>query len=77
MRMKEMSQGLPEADGNETKQAVEEGSETDGEYRAINPPAKNVKKTLKKRRKVKEAQLRELQQKESRSEKKKMSDIYR
>jgi nucleolar protein 53 len=77
MRMKELSQGLPEADGNETKQDVEEGNETDSEYRAINPPAKNIKKTLKKRRKMKEAQRRELQQKESHLEKKKISDIYR
>jgi hypothetical protein len=77
MRMKELSQGLPEADGNETKQDVQEGSETECEYRAINPPAKNIKKPLKKRKKLKEAQLRELQQKESRLEKKKISDIYR
>jgi nucleolar protein 53 len=77
MRMKEMSEGLPEADGDKTKQDVEEGSETDSEYRAINPPAKNIKKTLKKRRKLKEAQLRERQRNESRSEKKKISDIYR
>jgi nucleolar protein 53 len=77
MRIKEMSQGLPEADGDKTKQDIEEGSETDSEYRTINPPAKNIKKTLKKRRKMKEAHLKEMQQKESRSEKKKISDIYR
>lgn len=75
--MKEMSEGLPEAAGDKTKQDVEDGSEAGGEYRAVNPPAKNKKKTLQKRRKLKEAQLRERQQNESRSEKKKISDIYR
>ncbi|PNF33861.1 hypothetical protein B7P43_G07683 [Cryptotermes secundus] len=77
MRMKEMSEGLPEAEGDKTKQDVEDGSENDSECRAINPPAENRKKTLKKRRKLKEAQLREQQRNESRSEKKKISDIYR
>lgn len=72
-----MSEGLPGTGEDKTKQDVEEGSETDSEYRAINPPAKNRKKTLKKRRKMKEAKMKQMQQKESRSEKKKISDIYR
>lgn len=72
-----MSEGLPEAGEDKTEQDVQEGSETDSEYRAINPPAKNVKKTLKKRRKMKEARMEQMQQKESRSKKKKISDIYR
>jgi nucleolar protein 53 len=77
MRMKEMSEGLPEADEDKTKQDVEAGGETDSEYRAINPPAKNIKKTLKKRRKMKEAKMEQMQLKEKRLDKKKKSDIYR
>ncbi|KDR17226.1 ribosome biogenesis protein NOP53 [Zootermopsis nevadensis] len=77
MRMKEMSEGLPEAGEDKLKQNLDEGSETDSDYRAINPPAKNIKKTLKKRRNMKEAKKEQIQHKESRSEKKKNSDIYR
>jgi len=72
-----MSEGLPEADEGKAKEDTEEGSDSDSEYRAINPPAKNVKKTLKKRRKMKEAKMELQQQKEKLSEKKKISDIYR
>jgi len=72
-----MSQGLPETCENKTKHDIQEESETDSEYRAINSPVKNVKKTLQKRRKIKEAKLEQLQQKEGRLEKKKHSDIYR
>ena len=77
MRMEEMSQGLPEACENKTKHDIQEESETDSEYRAINPPVKNVKKTLQKRRKIKEAKMEQLHQKESHLEKKKLSDMYR
>lgn len=72
-----MSEGLPEAGEDKLKQNLDEGSETDSDYRAINPPAKNIKKTLKKRRNMKEAKKEQIQHKESRSEKKKNSDIYR
>lgn len=72
-----MSQGLPETCENKTEQDTQEESETDSEYRAINPPVKNVKKTLQKRRKLKEAKVEQLHQKDSRLEKKKLSDIYR
>lgn len=75
--MKEMSQGLPETWENKTKHDVQEDSETESEYKAINSPVKNLKKTLQKRRKMKEAKMEQLQQKESRLEKKKLSDIYR
>jgi Nop53 (60S ribosomal biogenesis). len=72
-----MSQGLPETCENKTKHDIQEESETDSEYRAINPPVKNVKKTLQKRRKMKAAKVEQLQQRERRLEKKKLSDIYR
>lgn len=72
-----MSQGLPETCENNTKHDIQEESETASEYRAINPPVKNVKKTLQKRRNMKEAKMEQLQQKESRLKKKKLSDIYR
>lgn len=72
-----MSQGLSETCENKTTHDILEESETDSEYRAINSPVKNLKKTLQKRRKMKEAKLEQLQQKESRLEKKKLSDIYR
>lgn len=72
-----MSQGLPETCESKTALDILEESETDSEYRAINSPVKNLKKTLQKRRKMKEAKLDQLQQKESRLEKKKLSDIYR
>jgi len=72
-----MSQGLPEACESKTKHDIQEDSETDSEYRAINSPVKNIKKTLQKRRKMKETKMEQLQQKESRLEKKKLSDIYR
>ena len=75
--MKEMSQGLPEICENKAKHDIQEESETESEYRAVNSPVKNVKKTLQKRRKMKEAKVEQLQQKESRLEKKKLSDIYR
>jgi hypothetical protein len=75
MRMQEMSQGLPETCENKTEHDVQEESES--EYRAVNSPVKNVKKTLQKRRKMKEAKIEQLQKKESRLERRKLSDIYR
>ncbi|XP_069694674.1 ribosome biogenesis protein NOP53 [Periplaneta americana] len=71
--MKEMSQGLP----TKVEMEIKQENESDNEYRAINPPAKNVKKTLKQRRKMKEAQKEQLQRKGKLTEKKKVSDLYR
>ncbi|PSN36118.1 Uncharacterized protein C0J52_17203 [Blattella germanica] len=73
--MDEMSQGLPNPD----KQETNEESESDSEYTSlsVNPPVKNKKKTLKARRKLKEAKKAALQQKHQKTEKKKVSDIYK
>nr|CAD7256462.1 unnamed protein product [Timema shepardi] len=71
----EMSEGLPTQLEPEVK---EERLSDDDEYRAINPPAKNKKKTLKQRRKIREAKKDELKRKHvDKVEKKKASDIYK
>lgn len=70
--MSEMSEGLPD---KEVKK--EEDSEDDGDYKAINPPAKNAKKPLKKRRKLKEAKAEEVVRKKVKQERKKLSDVHR
>lgn len=52
--------------------------ENGGEYKAINPPTRrDKKKTLQKRRKLREAKHSEAERKRLRIEKKKVSDIYR
>lgn len=66
-----MSEGL----GNEEN--VEENPDGNTEYRAINPPVKNRKKTLQQRRK--QQKLLQLQKtiKAAKQEKKKVADIYK
>ncbi|KAJ9583122.1 hypothetical protein L9F63_022536, partial [Diploptera punctata] len=73
MWMEEMSQGLPKEAEEETQQENEGGDS----YKAINPPVKIKKKTLKERRKLKEARQQALQQKQHKLEKKKISDLYK
>lgn len=52
--------------------------ENGGEYKAINPATcRDKKKTLKKRRKLREAKRAEAERKILRVEKRKVSDIYR
>lgn len=65
-----MSQGL------HTDKSDDE--ENGGDYMSINPPTSfDKKKPLKKRRKLKEARMAELQRKKLLVEKKKISDIYK
>lgn len=68
-----MSQGLPQ------KEDVNDSdSDSDrNEYRAINPPVKNVKKPLSKRKKLKESKKEEIRRREALVEKKKIADIYK
>ena len=76
MWMEEMSQGLPKETKGEPQQNDEEGNDGDI-YKAINPPVKNKKKTLKERRKLKEARQKALKHKEQKVEKKKTADLYK
>lgn len=67
-----MSQGLPD------KSKSDVGKENDNEeYRAINPPALNKKKDKKQRRKQKEQKQQEKLRMDSKTEQKKISDIYK
>ncbi|RZC37451.1 hypothetical protein BDFB_003251 [Asbolus verrucosus] len=68
--LKEMSEGLPQ----EGKQ--DEEVESDDEYKSLNPPVKNTKKTLKQRRKQREQLKLGLLKKTLKLEKKKVTDIH-
>lgn len=70
MWMEEMSQGLPQ------KSSQESDHESDGEYKSVNPPTQNRKKTLQKRRKLKEQKKLDILRKAAKMEKKKISDIH-
>lgn len=63
-----MSEGISENPGNEEN--------SDGEYKAINPPTKNKKKTLKQKRKQKEQLELALQRQQVKVERKKVSDLH-
>ncbi|EEZ98070.1 ribosome biogenesis protein NOP53 isoform X1 [Tribolium castaneum] len=71
MWMEEMSQGLPQASTQQSD------NESDGEYKSINPPTKNRKKTQQQRRKLREQKKLELLKQIAKKEKKKISDIHR
>ncbi|XP_037868007.1 ribosome biogenesis protein NOP53 isoform X1 [Bombyx mori] len=68
----EMSEGLPKPHN-----PAEHDSESDGEYKAINPPVKNKKKDHKARRKQKERLLEKERLKREKIDKKKITDIYK
>ncbi|XP_020706530.2 ribosome biogenesis protein NOP53 [Athalia rosae] len=71
----EMSEGLPT---KSSKQEQASGLEDqDSDVKSVNPPVKNVKKTLIKRRKQKEQRKLALERKQAKVEKKKVSDIYK
>ncbi|XP_049784662.1 ribosome biogenesis protein NOP53 [Schistocerca cancellata] len=74
--LSEMSEGLP-AKEKETSEVTDEENNGDNEYKAINPPVRNLKKSKQKRRKMKEAQMEELKRKQAIIEKRKIADIYK
>jgi nucleolar protein 53 len=68
--LNEMSQGLPQ----QSTQDID--TDSDEEYKAINPPTKNIKKTLQQRRKQKEQMKLDLLRRAAKIEKKKVTDIH-
>ncbi|CAB3233899.1 unnamed protein product [Arctia plantaginis] len=71
----EMSAGLPQP--HNPANDPEPESETDNEYKAINPPVKNKKKDHKARRKQKEQILEKERLKREKINKKKITDLYK
>jgi hypothetical protein len=71
-KLKELAQGLPIAG-----EPIVDDDISDTEFKALNPPVQNKKKTLQKRRKLKEARDDERKKFSDKIEKKKVSDIYR
>ncbi|CAB3370897.1 Hypothetical predicted protein [Cloeon dipterum] len=71
-KMKEMAEGLP-IPGEE----VVDEDLSDSEYKALNPPVLNKKKTLKKRKNLKKVKEEQMQRFNAKMEKKKVADIYR
>lgn len=69
----EMSEGLPSKDGTN----IEDNENSDNEYKSINPPVLNKKKSLKQRRKQKEQQALEKARNALKLEKKKITDIHK
>lgn len=70
-----MSAGLPQP--HNPANDPEPESETDNEYKAINPPVKNKKKDHKARRKQKEQILERERLKREKINKKKITDLYK
>lgn len=68
-----MSEGLP----LNSQVGNENSDDEDPTVKSVNPPAKNEKKTLQKRRKQKEERKMRLQRRENKVEKKKVADIYK
>ncbi|CAH1176756.1 unnamed protein product [Phaedon cochleariae] len=68
----EMSEGLPSKEGTN----VEENEASGDEYKSVNPPTKNQKKTLKQRRKQKEQLDLAKARRTLKVEKKKITDIH-
>lgn len=68
--MKEMSAGLTEEKG-------ESDEEITGDYTTVNPPVKNKKKTLQKRKRLRAAAQLQAQLRLKKIEKKKISDMYK
>lgn len=71
-KLKELAQGLPVAG-----EPIVDDDISDTEFKALNPPVQNKKKSLQKRRKLKEAREDERKKFSDKIEKKKVSDIYR
>lgn len=73
--LKELSEGLP----LKPEDKIENSDPEDGDstVKSVNPPAKNEKKTLQKRRKQKEQRQLALQRREQKVEKKKRADLYK
>ncbi|KAJ8711568.1 hypothetical protein PYW08_008522 [Mythimna loreyi] len=69
----EMSSGLPQPHNP----AEESESDTDNEYKAVNPPVKNKKKDHKTRRKQKERLLEKERLKREKIDKQKITDLYK
>ncbi|KAH9644474.1 hypothetical protein HF086_006007 [Spodoptera exigua] len=69
----EMSAGLPQPHNP----ANDSGSETDNEYKAVNPPVKNKKKDHKARRKQRERLEEKERLKREKIDKKKITDLYK
>lgn len=72
--LKEMSEGLPL---NLPVEKSDNHGDEDTTVKSVNPPTKNEKKTLQKRRKQKEERQMKLQRKQNKIEKKKVADIYK
>nr|XP_023027716.1 ribosome biogenesis protein NOP53-like [Leptinotarsa decemlineata] len=68
----EMSEGLPSKDGTNT----EENDASDGEYKPVNPPTRNLKKSVKQRRKQTEQLELAKARRALKLEKKKITDIH-
>lgn len=68
----DMAEGLPSK--NNTK--IEEEPNSDGEYKSVNPPVKNVKKTLQQKRKKKEHIKLEKAKSYLKMQKKKITDLH-
>ncbi|KAL0277003.1 UNVERIFIED_CONTAM: hypothetical protein PYX00_004438 [Menopon gallinae] len=68
--LKEMSAGLAD-------EKQESDEEITGDYTTVNPPVKNKKKTLQKRRRLREANQLQAQIRQKKIEKKKISDMYK
>lgn len=68
-----MSEGLP----NKGETNIEETDDSDDEYKSINPPVENRKKSLKQRRKQKEQMALEKARNALKLEKKKITDIHK
>ena len=73
--MKELSEGLQLKPEDKTENSDSE--DDDPTVKSVNPPVKNEKKTLQKRRKQKEQRQLALQLREQKVEKKKRADLYK
>ncbi|KAG5898575.1 hypothetical protein JTB14_016587 [Gonioctena quinquepunctata] len=69
----EMSEGLPSKDGTN----VEENEASDSEYKSLNPPTKNMKKSLQQRRKQREQLELAKARRAVKLEKQKITDIHK
>lgn len=71
-KLKELAQGLPVAG-----EPIVDDDLSDTEFKALNPPVQNKKKSLQKRRNLKLVRDDERKKFSDKIEKKKVSDIYR
>lgn len=75
--MKESSEGLPLNTNDKEIKSEEENDDNDPNRISINPPVKNMKKTLVKRRKQREQKKLAFEMKNKKMEKKKIGDMYK